>query len=1272
GTDVTATNKDAAKNEGSETKASKDTDAPEVQNIEVPADGNSIVLTYDEPLDPNNPPKPEDFKVTVNGEPVTPTVKVEGDKVTLVLPEPVKAGETVKVSYTDPTAENDTAATQDVAGNDAESFTDLPVKNNSEVPNPNKPDAPTGVVVTDDVPAIVGEITNGTVTNDDMPTFSGTDANPGDTITVTLTDKDGNETSVTTTVKPDGTWTVDTSDLPDGTYTSEITATDPKGNTSDTTKGPTFTVDTKIPGDTNGDGIVDDKDDSTKEVTLPDGTKVPANTDGAPNIVFGEDANGDGVLNAGEIGTDGKTPVHITIPDGTELGDTLVVTINGEEKEIPVTQDMLDKGYHTEEVPTADLTEIEITAKVTDPAGNESATAEGKVTVDTKIPGDTNGDGIVDDKDDSTKEVTLPDGTKVPANTDGAPNIVFGEDKVDPNTGKKDDILNADEIGPDNSTPAYITTPDGSETGDLMLVKVDGVPVDRDGNPVTDPDYKGFPLTETDITTGYVTVPVSTADKDGKDITVTAQVTDAAGNSSAEGSKTVSVDTTVGENNGINITAISEDTGAKTDDFVTNDNTLVVSGTLAAPLAADEKVQVSLDGGKTWIDAPTSGTTWTADATGTTLPAGETTIQARIVDTVGNVGPTDDQVVTIDTTEPSTLVTAVTIMMDNNPDDGTINATEKGTETTTDIKVDFTTDADANLEAKAGDIIELTVTIDGVPTKIEHILTATEAADGTYTFTGIDLPAENGTLTAVASITKDAAGNVNDAVAEASDTAKLDAIASTLTVDGVVDNSTGTVDITGTSTDVPANATVTVTIANKDKDGNTVTATATTDANGSYTISDIDVSTLTDGELIITAKATDNNGDEVNATDSNNTLEITPPTATVMITSDDGDYADLNLNVYTDKKAQYANDGWLNFGELYDQNIHMVTGLTEGSITIPQDAQVGDVYVVKYKLADGTETVISQYTVGTDINAGDTANFTIPSEAMDWKQTDKVENFGINTAMEQTSIGKIEIFAEATRGKISVDGQSDVAYTDLVVPSSVQHIDDVTGAVTNATLKVGSTTATITGVIDDAIFLKGSVLELSFDNGASYVPVTIDFDNQLPSYKDQPQYTKWTYTLQGTENLVVGENKVLFKVQDLSGNYGEGILNVQYSQTPTININSIAGDAEVTEGTDGYATITVAEAAAGFTVSGTTANVEAGQTVTVTITGSGSASIPVEVTTTVGVDGKWTASVPADELKVSANETFTVVAKTSNVAGTAATDTDITDKTPQPPVASDL
>ena len=96
----------------------------------------------------------------------------------------------------------------------------------------------------------------------------------------------------------------------------------------------------------------------------------------------------------------------------------------------------------------------------------------------------------------------------------------------------------------------------------------------------------------------------------------------------------------------IEITSISDDTGINTSDFITDDRTLTINGTLASNLASDEFAQISIDGGKTWSDVSVSGTTWSY-VDGRTLADGNYTYDVRIVDLAGNVGDTDSQVVSV-------------------------------------------------------------------------------------------------------------------------------------------------------------------------------------------------------------------------------------------------------------------------------------------------------------------------------------------------------------------------------------------------------------------------------------------------------------------------------------------------------------------------------------------------------------------------------------------------------------------------------------------------
>ena len=98
---------------------------------------------------------------------------------------------------------------------------------------------------------------------------------------------------------------------------------------------------------------------------------------------------------------------------------------------------------------------------------------------------------------------------------------------------------------------------------------------------------------------------------------------DTAGNIGATASQIVTVDTTAPlASKTIVIAGISDDTGLSSSDFVTRDTTLTVRRTLGAALAADERAQISLDGGVTWATLTVIGTSWSYMPDGRTLTDG--------------------------------------------------------------------------------------------------------------------------------------------------------------------------------------------------------------------------------------------------------------------------------------------------------------------------------------------------------------------------------------------------------------------------------------------------------------------------------------------------------------------------------------------------------------------------------------------------------------------------------------------------------------------------
>ena len=107
-----------------------DTTPPTLTSADVEeANGLTIYLEFSEDLQLSNPPLASAFTLTVDGSAVTGfSVAVPGsllpqNAIWLHPPTAIRQGQAVVVTYTDPTADNDTAAIQDTAGNDTPDFT---------------------------------------------------------------------------------------------------------------------------------------------------------------------------------------------------------------------------------------------------------------------------------------------------------------------------------------------------------------------------------------------------------------------------------------------------------------------------------------------------------------------------------------------------------------------------------------------------------------------------------------------------------------------------------------------------------------------------------------------------------------------------------------------------------------------------------------------------------------------------------------------------------------------------------------------------------------------------------------------------------------------------------------------------------------------------------------------------------------------------------------------------------------------------------------------
>jgi hypothetical protein len=154
------------------------------------------------------------------------------------------------------------------------------------------------------------------------------------------------------------------------------------------------------------------------------------------------------------------------------------------------------------------------------------------------------------------------------------------------------------------------------------------------------------------------------AGQDGSN-TLRLRVSDRAGNTGASDDQGYTLDTTA-PSQSLTIVQLSNDTGTA-GDFITSGPGQTITVTLGATLAADERLEGSLDNGTTWSDitAKVSGTdvSWS----GTTLNGGvdgSNTLRLRLLDRAGNTGTKATQAYTLDRMAPAQTISITGLSTD--------------------------------------------------------------------------------------------------------------------------------------------------------------------------------------------------------------------------------------------------------------------------------------------------------------------------------------------------------------------------------------------------------------------------------------------------------------------------------------------------------------------------------------------------------------------------------------------------------------------------------
>ncbi|MFM5136817.1 retention module-containing protein, partial [Aeromonas rivipollensis] len=173
--------------------------------------------------------------------------------------------------------------------------------------------------------------------NDSTPTLTGTtDAAPGSTVTLVVTDANGNQQTLITTVNPDGSFSVDVqTPLPDGGYDVTASVTDPAGNTGTATDdgsvdstAPTLGIDLD-PIMVGGDNVVNQAEaDAKASVTLSGTVSGDAKVDDTVTLTL---ADGSKLstkvvdLGGGQLGFSTSTTADKLV-DGTSVKAEITVT----------------------------------------------------------------------------------------------------------------------------------------------------------------------------------------------------------------------------------------------------------------------------------------------------------------------------------------------------------------------------------------------------------------------------------------------------------------------------------------------------------------------------------------------------------------------------------------------------------------------------------------------------------------------------------------------------------------------------------------------------------------------------------------------------------------------------------------------------------------------------------------------------------------------------------------------------------------------------------
>ena len=991
-------------------------------------------------------------------------------------------------------------------------------------------------------------------TNDTTPSISGStqDVEPGALVTVTFTGSDGVAETVQVVTGADGSWSVEASnELAEGQFGIVATVTDAAGNSASASE--TGKIDLTDPAITINP--IEDTNDVTPSVSgnvidVPAGTEVTlviTDSDGNEQTIT-TTTNADGTYTADIIAdlSDGDFTVTASVSD--TAGNSSTATVTGT-VDLTAPSVIINNIADTNDTtPTLNgstqglVSGSEITLIVTDSLGVEqqlvttisadgtwsievpTALSEGDFTVTANVSD--NAGNVAQDSQSGTVDTTPP--------------LVAINDFADSN----------------DTTPVFSGTTSDVAPGSLVSVLV------------TDANGESQTLTAVVSEDGTWQVGATQAVAEG-DFTITATVTDAAGNEASDtGTGTIDLSAPI---IAINTIPDSADTTPTISGSVQN----VPAGTTVTLTLTDAGGNTQTITTQTLADG-----TWTADAINE-LVEGDFSINAIVSDEAGNQSEASAQGI-IDNTAPTITIDALADSNDTTP---TISGTAIG--------------------EPEGTVVTITVTDDaGNP----QTITTEVQADGTFS---VDVPNElsEGEFTAEVSVT-DTSGNETTATT----TGEVDTAAPTVIIDPISDTNDTTPTISGTATGEPEGTVVTITVT--DDAGNSQVITAEVLADGTFSI---DVpNELSEGEFTIEVSVTDTAGNETTATttgevdttapivtinalgDTSDTTPIIsgtasdePPGSTVILT-----VTDANGAVQTITAQVIADGSW---------TVEVPAALAEGSYSV--DASISD-SAGNEGTASASGTIdTSALTITIDIIGetndqtpqinGDTFNAQAGSQ-VEVQITDSAGAIiTLTTVVDENGLWSVTPPADLAESTISISA----TVTDIGGGTANAELDAVID-ITPPTIQVNEletsndTTPVISGNTTGVV--SGTVINLTVTDSQGVVrtfSTTTDVEGN--------------WSVEFSQELASGDYSVEAEVSDAAGNSASDTAtgNIDTSgPSLTVDLDTITNDSTPT-------------------ISGTS-DADVGTSITVVITDEN--GVKQTLTTTVDTNGNWEVTPQTD------------------------------------------